>query len=170
MPPRSTRTTARRRAANAGSAHDIAQLVLDGVRRLDRGLRLAARRVERETGLSAAQLFVLRHLTEAPASSLNDLASRTYTDRSSVSAVVDRLEKAGFVTRTVASHDRRQQEVQITGRGVRKLEAAPPAPTDLLLDGIAKLPRSSAVRLGKGLAALNAAIGFEEAELLFNGE
>ena len=159
-----------RGATKSTATHAIARSVLDGVRRLDRGLRVAARRVERETGLSAAQLFVLHHLAEAPASSLNDLATRTYTDRSSVSAVVDRLEKGGLVTRSVSAEDRRQQAVRITQRGLRTLASAPTAPTDLLLDALATLPRATSDRLGKGLAALNSALGFEDAEMLFGTE
>jgi DNA-binding MarR family transcriptional regulator len=170
MPRSTSRSPARRRAASATSLYEVARSVIDGVRRLDRGLRLAARRVERKTGLSAAQLFVLHQLDEAPATALNDLAIRTYTDRSSVSGVVDRLEQAGLVTRQTSVRDRRQSEIRITARGKRKLAAAPAAPTDLLIEGIRALPRSTATRLGAGLAELNAVLGFEEAALLFTGE
>lgn len=170
MPPKPLRSTARRRAPGSKASRAIARSVIDGVRRLNRGLRLAARRVERETGLSAAQLFMLYHLAEAPAKSLKDLAARTFTDRSSVSAVVDRLEKADLVTRTSSPHDGRQQLIRINGRGIRKLAAAPPAPADLLLEAMGKLPRADAVRLGKALAALNTVLGFQAATLLFDSD
>lgn len=157
-----------KRRAGKGSGDEAAMaLALAGVRRLDRGLRLAARQVERETGLSAAQLFVLEQLRETPAMSLNELARRTYTDRSSVSAVVDRLVAARLVSRATDPTDLRRAELRITPRGSRVLERAPAAPTVLLLRGLARLPRARRHALGRVLAELNEALGFDTAGLLF---
>ncbi|HYC50358.1 MAG TPA: MarR family transcriptional regulator [Gemmatimonadaceae bacterium] len=158
-PARSTR--------RRSSAPDAVALVLDGVRRLDRGLRLAARHVERETGLSAAQLFVLEHLRDGAALSLNELASRTFTDRSSVSVVVDRLADAGLVTRETDPDDRRRARVRITARGRATLDRAPAAPTDQLLQAVATLPPTTVKTLGASLARLNDALGFTDADMLF---
>ena len=145
--------------------------VLDGIRRLDRGLRLAAREVERATGLSAAQLFVLEHLARGPAASLSELAARTLTDRSSVSAVVDRLVSRRLVERVISAGDRRRAEVRITRAGRARLERAPRAPTDLLLAAVARLSSRDVHALAGLLRKLNAELGFEEAGFLFeNGE
>lgn len=141
--------------------------MLASIRRLDRGLRLAAREVERDTGLSAAQLFALQHLDDGAPLSLNELAGRTFTDRSSVSVVVDRLVDAGFVNRTTDPADRRRAQVRITARGRRILERAPTAPTDLLLEGLRGLPESVVASLNQSLARLNEALGFSDADMLF---
>ncbi|MEX2154254.1 MAG: MarR family transcriptional regulator [Gemmatimonadaceae bacterium] len=159
-------------APRVARAHALAPrrdvgVVLQGVRRLDRGLRLAARKVERQTGLSAAQLFVLDQLSVQHPLSLNELAERTLTDRSSVSGVVDRLEDAGLVSRRSAEHDRRRAEIRITGDGRAVLNRAPPPPTQLLLDALRRLPRSSVERLGRTLAQLNVELGFHETDMLF---
>jgi DNA-binding MarR family transcriptional regulator len=168
MPNRRPATRKERRTS-AGQKPDraTARAILDGVRRLERGLRLAARHVERVTGVSGAQLFVLQHLSEARATSLNELAGRTLTDRSSVSTVVDRLVAMGLVRRAVSPRDRRQFEMRITPKGLRTLRKAPPAPTDILIAGIRRLPRTRAAALGRTLAALNSTLGFQESELLF---
>lgn len=141
--------------------------MLDGVRRLDRGLRVAARQVERRAGMSAAQLFVLAQLSVEEPRSLNELARRTLTDRSSVSAVVDRLERAGFVSRRSAAGDRRRAEVRITPRGRGVLARAPQPPTRLLLDALHRLPRATVGRLARALDALNEDLGFADAQMLF---
>jgi DNA-binding MarR family transcriptional regulator len=143
-------------------------VVLNGIRRLDRGLRLAAREVQAATGLSAAQLFVLEHLTDSPAASLSDLAARTMTDRSSVSVVVDRLVAGRLASRVASREDRRRAEVRITAAGRAILDRAPPAPTDVLLTGLRGLSAASVRRLGTTLAELNAILGFREAHLLFS--
>lgn len=158
----------RRPRPSTARSHDASlALVLANIRRLDRGLRLAAREVERDTGLSAAQLFALEHLDDAAPLSLNELAKRTFTDRSSVSVVVDRLVEAGYVNRTTDPTDRRRAQVRITPRGRQILERAPTAPTDQLLHALRRLPVSVVVSLGKSLARLNGELGFTDADMLF---
>ena len=160
MPRRRRHPTLRGRDASLS-------LVLACIRRLDRGLRLAAREVERDTGLSAAQLFALEHLDDRQPLSLNELAQRTFTDRSSVSVVVDRLVDAGYVSRATDPRDRRRAQLRLTARGRRLLQGAPTAPTDLLLDGMRQLPAPTIRSLGKSLALLNEKLGFTESDMLF---
>src|SRR5689334_12541357 len=94
-----------------GSARDRdAEAVMHALRRLVRFLRLADRRAEGAAGISAAQMFVLRSLADAPASSLSELADRTLTDQSSVSTVVARLVETGLVVRR-RGEDRRRIEL-----------------------------------------------------------
>src|SRR5258706_11797595 len=73
--------------------------VMDGVRRLVQVLRESSRAARRRVGLSAAQLFVLHRLADAPALSLNELAARTFTHQSTVSVVVSRLVEQGLGSR-----------------------------------------------------------------------
>ena len=141
--------------------------VVDGVRRLERGLRLAARDAERVTGVSAAQLFCLEKLAEGPASSIADLAARTLTDRSSVSVVVDRLAAAGLVKRSPSRDDRRRSETRITRQGRSVLARAPLSPTAALVRALQRLPRSKERQLGAALAALNDELGYTDAAMLF---
>ncbi|MEO8580589.1 MAG: MarR family transcriptional regulator [Gemmatimonadales bacterium] len=144
--------------------------VLTGIRRLERGLRLAARTAERATALSAAQLFVLEKLAEAEASSIADLAARTHTDRSSVSAVIDRLASAGLVSRSAALQDRRRTETRITKRGRAVLERAPLSPTATLVRALERLPASRVRQLDAALAALNEALGYTQTTMLFEDD
>lgn len=168
MPERKRRPRPRR--SGAAGRTDATTVVVNGIRRLDRGLRVAARDVQRATGLSAAQLFVLEQLVKSPGSSLNDLAALTLTDRSSVSVVVDRLVASGLASRAAARDDRRRAEVRITAAGRAILHRAPPAPTDLLLAGLKRLSRTSLEQLGATLNRLNRALGFRQAEMLFASE
>lgn len=130
-------------------------------------MRLAAREAERATGLSAAQLFLLEKLAESPASSIAALAARTHTDRSSVSAVVDRLAAAGFVKRSSSRQDGRRSETRITRRGLAVLETAPVSPTAALVRALARLPATQVRQMAAALAALNDELGYTEAAMLF---
>src|SRR3954471_2852204 len=84
---------------------------VDSIRRVLRALRIAARDTLATAGVSAAQLFVLRALVDGDAASLSDLAERTMTDRTSVTAVVDRLVQGGLVTKGTSDEDRRRASI-----------------------------------------------------------
>lgn len=109
------------------------------MRRLVRGLRLAEQRTRSATGLSAAQLFVLGALRDAPGASLSELAERTFTDRTSVRAVVDRLASHGAVRTARDPGDRRRTLVHMTAAGRRRLDRAPDPPTVQLLTALRRL-------------------------------
>lgn len=154
------------RASRSAAGNPVAE-VLSGVRRLERGLRLAARDAEGATGLSAAQLFLLEKLADAEASSIADLAARTHTDRSSVSAVLDRLAAAGLVKRSPSRDDRRRSETRITARGRAVLARAPISPTAALVRALEGLSATKVRQLAAALAALNDRLGYADAAMLF---
>jgi len=151
------------RARANGTEHSA----LDGIRRLNRGLRVAARGVERSTGMSAAQLFVLAQLSATTAASIGDLAEWTHTDRSSVSVVVDRLASRGLVSREAAAGDRRRAAVRITRAGMRLLRRAPRAPTELLVRALKRMPPATLRSLDRALRLLNERLGFTDVAMLF---
>jgi DNA-binding MarR family transcriptional regulator len=109
------------------------QRILDSIRRLVRLLRVSDRQAQAELGISGAQLFALTELGKTPALSLNDLASRTLTDQSSVSVVVTRLVEAGLVTRDRDERDARRLVLHLTRAGRALLRKAPASAQERLL-------------------------------------
>src|SRR6185503_13144542 len=148
-----------------------AQRAADSIRRLIRGLRLAARRTTR-TGVTSAQLYVLSCLSTDSAGSLNDLAQRTLTDRSSVATVVDRLVERGLVTSAQDPADRRRSVIRITARGRAILKDAPESATAQLLAGLGALDEAELASLAGALERLVSAMGLSTtpAEFLFSEE
>ena len=142
---------------------------LQGLRRIVRQLRLANSGVEKTTGLSAAQLYVLEMVTEAPGASLSELAERTLTDRTSVSAVVDRLVGRSLVDRRRSTSDRRRVEIVPTEAGLALLGRAPHPPARHLLDGLASLDDRQLRRLAVALTRLVRGMGIarEPATMMF---
>src|SRR5262245_26737869 len=104
---------------------DEAALVVDSLRRLVHGLRVAAQGVERDLRVSGAQLFVLRELAAEPSISIRRLSERTLTDPSSVSVVVARLVESGLVTRKRAAADARRTVLAVSKKGHALLARAP---------------------------------------------
>ncbi|HEY8309096.1 MAG TPA: MarR family transcriptional regulator, partial [Gemmatimonadaceae bacterium] len=142
------------------------------IRRLVRTLRTTAVSVERETGLSTAQTFVLQLLLEAPAESMNELAERTSTDQSSVSVVVTRLEAKGFVARLPSATDARRTQVVITDDGIALMQRKPPTVQERLTHALSVMPPKSLELLSSELNNLVALMGAEEepATLIFEDD
>ncbi len=116
-----------------------ARSVLNSLRRTVRALRAAAQAAEDVLGVSGAQHFVLEKLADAPALSLNDLAARTMTHKSSVSVVVSRLVERGLVRRRRSSADGRSIVVTLSPAGRRALERAPESGQARMLRALERL-------------------------------
>jgi DNA-binding MarR family transcriptional regulator len=138
--------------ANVSRRH--AREALDALRRIVQGLRESSRAAERRVGMSGAQLFVLRTLAESPGLSLNELAERTRTHQSSVSAVVSRLTRERLVERGTARGDARRAEIRLTSRGHSKLRIAPRTAQERLVAAIDGLAPADRAKLAATLATL----------------
>ncbi|HEY7897559.1 MAG TPA: MarR family winged helix-turn-helix transcriptional regulator [Gemmatimonadaceae bacterium] len=151
---------------------EVVGRALVSIRRLVRTLRTTAVSVERETGLSTAQTFVLQLLLQAPAESMNDLADRTSTDQSSVSVVVSRLEAKGLVARLASATDARRTQVVITNDGISLMHRKPPTVQQRLTHALACMPPSSLELLATELNNLVALLGAgeEPATLIFEDD
>jgi MarR family transcriptional regulator, lower aerobic nicotinate degradation pathway regulator len=116
----------------------IAQ-IMDGVRTVVRALRINTRAIEKQMGISLAQLWVLQILAERPVDSLNELALATATHQSSVSVVVRRLVERELVTRTTANRDKRRVRIELTESGRSLLGKAPPTVQVSLVAGLRRM-------------------------------
>jgi DNA-binding MarR family transcriptional regulator len=142
---------------------------INALRRMVRGLRSAAENVERQLSISAAQLFVLRELSNLPDQSVKDLATVTMTTHSTVSQVVGQLIAKRLVTRTTDKQDKRRSVLRLTRQGTGLLRKAPRAIQEDLVDGFALLTpqerRALALGLEKWLA--NSGLSGVRATMLF---
>ncbi|MEP6991994.1 MAG: MarR family transcriptional regulator [bacterium] len=113
---------------------------MDASRRLVRALSASSRAVEAGTGISGAQLFLLRQLAGASAPlSVNELADLTLTHQSTVSGVLARLLQRRLVTREPDPSDARRASIALTARGRSLAHDAPPTVQSLLVAGLARL-------------------------------
>ncbi len=117
-------------------------------------LHRSARAVERRTGVTNAQLFLLQQLGEGGPLSVTALAARARTNHSTVSTVVRRLERAKLATRTRSPDDGRSVLISIAPAGRRLLRTAPAAPTADVLRALARLSDDQARALARALRAL----------------
>jgi DNA-binding MarR family transcriptional regulator len=77
----------------------------------------ADRQFFREFGLSTRQFWALHHLAQAESLTMIALSRRIFTDKSNVTAIIDRLEADQLVERRPVSHDRRVSLLALTTKG-----------------------------------------------------
>jgi DNA-binding MarR family transcriptional regulator len=153
---------------NAKQTADVSR-ALNALRKMVRGLRQSAETVERDLGVSAAQLFVLRELAREPNQSVKELAVVTMTTHSTVSEVVGQLMAKGLISRAEDRADRRRSSLRLTARGTQLLRKAPRAIQEELVDGFALLRAGERKSLALGLEKWLAASGMSgmRSEMLF---
>jgi DNA-binding MarR family transcriptional regulator len=147
-------------------------IVLNSVRRLIRSYRLFSREVEKEYGITGAQLFVLQALDQgAPGQALtiNELAERSFTHQSTVSEVVARLKAKKFVIQRKSEEDLRKTFLSLSSTGKSLLKRAPKSPGSKLVEGLLELSPKERAQLAKLLSRMlhTAGLDHEPAELFF---
>lgn len=117
-----------------------AAVAMDAIRRIVRALRTAHIESRAIRGASMAQLFVLREVAKTDAITIGELAERTATAQSSVSAVVARLHSRGLIIRGTSSADRRRAAITLSDDGRAALASAPETIQERLLTAFRLLP------------------------------
>ena len=74
-------------------------------------------------GLTVTQLRLLFHVADSDGISNAELAAKLYVTRPSVSALLDRLERNGFITREIDRDDRRGIRILLQDRGREALSS-----------------------------------------------
>jgi MarR family transcriptional regulator, organic hydroperoxide resistance regulator len=82
-------------------------------------------------GLSASEINVLANLADGRNRSVGEIASDTATKPTTLTSVLDRLERRGYLTRGLDPADRRSFLVSLTADGRRAAGAARAATGDL---------------------------------------
>ena len=132
---------------------------LQSIRALVAALHESARAVERSTGVTNAQLFILRELATSDGLSINELASRALTGQNAISTIVTRLGGRGLVRRQRAPDDGRRVLVSLTPAGRRLVERAPEPPTGRLLAALVRMTPEDVAQLGRSVHVLIEAMG-----------
>jgi DNA-binding MarR family transcriptional regulator len=100
--------------------------VLDFLRRLwalDHALQLRSRKLARRLGITGPQRLALRLVGRFPGLLAGTLARLLHLHPSTVTGIVNRLEKQDLLQRQTDAADRRRQRLMITARGAALLQS-----------------------------------------------
>ncbi len=107
--------------------NQTADQVVIALRRIIRAVDLHSRVLVTRYGLTGPQLTVLKALRGNEGVSVTRLGEAVHLSQATVTGILDRLTRAGLVTRQRSTEDRRRMEVWLTDAGRETLGQAPPA-------------------------------------------
>jgi DNA-binding MarR family transcriptional regulator len=113
--------------------------IVAAVRRIVRGIDLHSSRLVREVGLTWPQLAALRAVDRLGPCSISALARGIHLGQATLTGILQRLERAGYVARTPDETDRRSVRISVTDGGRALLRQAPSLLQDRFRSEIAKL-------------------------------
>ena len=113
--------------------------IMQSLRQIFRAIQDYSQEVSRNFGITGPQLWALKTLSADGSLSLGDLSNKMYLHPSTVSGVVDRLEKKGYAVRDRGQKDRRVVTVQLTPKGKRLAKKAPNPIQGKMVYGLRKL-------------------------------
>ncbi|GET22314.1 MarR family winged helix-turn-helix transcriptional regulator [Prolixibacter denitrificans] len=101
--------------------------VIIKIRRIVRSINLESKKVQKEYGVSIPQLLCLEYLKEAPNYQATQRMIRDHLrlNSSTMTGIINRLEKKGYVARLPKSGDKRVTNIALTSSGERILTHTP---------------------------------------------
>jgi DNA-binding MarR family transcriptional regulator len=161
-------TTARSKAGRkpAQKITAKAQLHVDVLKKLRIVIRAAQRHsawIEKQCGVSGAQLWIMQELHDAPGVRVGEIAERLAVHQTTVSNLLDSLHKRGLVVKERSLQDQRVVTLVLSDQGKAVLMRAPKPARGLLPEALHSLDKTSLQQLNQGLAALlNGIDGMDE--------
>jgi DNA-binding MarR family transcriptional regulator len=123
-------------------ARDVAiSEVMQSLRRIFKAIQDYSHEVCSKFGITGPQLWALKTISQNESLSLRDLSERMYLHPSTITGVVDRLEKKGYVARKRDQVDRRVIYVELTAKGRMLAKRAPNPAQGKLIYGLKNLKK-----------------------------
>ncbi|MBM4361328.1 MAG: MarR family transcriptional regulator, partial [Deltaproteobacteria bacterium] len=116
--------------------------------------RRVTRAVAEQYGLTGSQLVVLRLLGPGGRLSVGEISERIRAQNSTVTGIIDRMERDGLVARRRSENDRRVVHIELTRRGKELAREAADAPQHLFRQLLESLATSDAAELERIMTLL----------------
>jgi len=143
-------------ATSGGGAtprRELADRILDGMIRVFYAARQHSQSLKQKYGITAAQLQLLKLLEKQGDLTHSDISDRMYLRGSTVSGIIDRLEKRELVRRKRSRVDRRLVRVGLSETGERLLSSVPRGQSKFgaLRHFVSELPKDEAESFARTL-------------------
>lgn len=131
--------------------------------------RRVTKTVARGMGLTGPQVTALKILEAVREISLSELSERMSARNSTITGIVDRMERDGLVVRERSEQDRRVVKIRATERGSQIARGVPVTAMELFSSALASLPEGDRAELLRILASLADRVRVEVEEREMNG-
>lgn len=113
--------------------------IIHSIRRIVQAGEHYSKELEKSIGVSTPQLACLYVLRQQGPLLLSQIAKQIMVNSSTVTGIIDRLEKKDLVTRIRDSRDRRMITIQLTEAGATLAAHAPPLIPSSIMQGLMSL-------------------------------
>jgi DNA-binding MarR family transcriptional regulator len=133
--------------------------VLKKLRMVIRAAQRHSTWIEKQCGLSGAQLWIMQELFEAPGLRVGEIADRLAIHQTTASNLVRQLESHGYLVKVRDSHDKRVVKLMLSEQGRALLASAPKPARGLLPEALRQSDAALIARLDEGLEGLLNSMG-----------
>lgn len=132
--------------------------IIRSIRKVIQGFSVHSKRQFRRSGLTMPQLMALRAIASADVKEVTAawVAPRIQLSAATITGVLDRLERAGLISRKRTSSDRRKVCLAITPKGRRELERLSVSFQDRFAAKLAELKEADRKSILKTMETVNA--------------
>jgi DNA-binding MarR family transcriptional regulator len=144
---------------------DQTRQIIFSIRRLIQASELYSKELNKKYQISAAQLNCVLTLNEYGPLPPSKIAQHMMVKSSTVTGVVDRLEKKGLAERMRNSPDRRMITIQLTKAGKKLAENAPPPIQQKIIDGLKQTKKAKKEQIVSSLNMLTDMLDVQDLEV-----
>ncbi len=140
--------------------------ILIQIRKIVRSVDIESKKIQKEYGVSIPQVLCLSFLHESPNYQATQGQIRNFLNlnSSTVSGIIYRLEKKGFLARLPKSGDKRVVNIALTSAGDKLLSTIPSLLHEHLSEKLQKLDESELARVEESLETLIRLLEIEQVE------
>ena len=130
--------------------------ILIKIRKIVRSINLESKKIQREHGVSIPQVLCLNFLHNSPnyQSTQGEIRKFLNLNSSTVSGIINRLEKKGFLARLPKSGDKRIMNIALTSSGDKLLDNIPSLLHEQLSQKLQKLDNDNLKTVEESLDTL----------------
>jgi len=144
---------------------DHTKQIIFSIRRLIQASELYTKELNKKYQVSAAQLNCILTLYEYGPLPPSKIANHMMVKSSTVTGVVDRLEKKGLAERMRNSPDRRVINIQLTEAGKKLAKNAPPPIQQKIIDGLKQTENAKKEQIVRSLNVLTDMLDIQDLEV-----
>jgi DNA-binding MarR family transcriptional regulator len=155
-------TRIKKNGGHASSGETDVAAHLDALKKLRIVIRAAQRHsawIEKQCGVSGAQLWIMQELREAPGLRVGEIADKLAIHQTTASNLLRPLEKRGYIVKARDPDDQRAVKLALSESGTALLARAPKPARGLLPEALRQLDAQHLTQLGAGLQTLLDSIG-----------
>ncbi|MBN2166143.1 MAG: MarR family transcriptional regulator [Marinilabiliaceae bacterium] len=140
--------------------------ILMKIRKIVRSIDIESKKIEKEYGVSIPQVLCLSFLNESPnyQSTHGEIKNFLNLNSSTVSGIIHRLEKKGFLARLPKLGDKRVVNIALTSAGDKLLSTIPSLLHEKLSEKLKNLEEKELIKVEESLNTLIKLLNIEQVE------